>query len=44
MVKFSKVLITADKAHTVLQKTLDCRPGLGGLNQVYPPNRPTPAI
>ncbi len=21
---------------------LDCRPGLGGLNQVYGPNRPSP--
>ncbi len=25
------------------QKVLDCRPGLGELNQVYAPNRPTPS-
>ncbi len=36
------VLLAIDKAHTDPQKALDCRPGLGGLNQVVGPNRPTP--
>ncbi len=31
MGKFSKVLLAIDKAHTVLQRTLDYGPGLGGL-------------
>ncbi len=30
--------------HTQHQKALDCGPGLGGLNQVYGPNRPTPSV
>ncbi len=38
MSKFSKVLLTIDKAHTVPQRVLDCGLGLGGLNQVYGPN------
>ncbi len=33
-----------DKTHTVLQKSLDCRPGLSWLNQVYVPNHPTPFV
>ncbi len=35
MGQFSKVRLAIDNAHTVLQNALDCRPGLGGLNQVY---------
>ncbi len=30
--------------HTAPQRALDCRPGLGGLNQVYGPNRPTRSV
>ncbi len=30
------------KVHTVPQRALYCGPGLGGLNQVYEPNCPTP--
>ncbi len=33
-----------DNAHTAQQRTLECRPGLGGLNQVYGSNRPTPSV
>ncbi len=34
--------ITIDEVHTTQQlRTLYCRPGLGELNQVYGPNRPT---
>ncbi len=40
----SKVLLAIDKAHTVPQWAMDCRPALGGLNQVYGPNHPTPSI
>ncbi len=29
--------------HTVPQRALDCRPGLGGLNEAYGPNCPTPS-
>ncbi len=32
-----KVLLAIDEAHTVPQRVLDCRPGLGGLNQVCGP-------
>ncbi len=41
MGQFSNVLLAIDKAHTVPKRTLDCRLGLGGLNQVYRPNCPT---
>ncbi len=41
MGQFSKVLLAIDKAHTVPQRALDCRPDLGGLNQVYGSIRPT---
>ncbi len=34
------ILLAIGKAHTVPHRALDCRPGLGGLNQVYGPNRP----
>ncbi len=44
MVQFSKVLLAIDKVHTVLQRSLDCGPGLGWLNQVYRPNHPTPPV
>ncbi len=37
------VLLAIDKAHTALQRALDGRPCLGGLNQVYGPNHPTPS-
>ncbi len=40
MVQFSKVLLGIDKVHTVPQRVLDCRPGLGGLNQVMGPTVP----
>ncbi len=30
--------------HTVPQRALDCGLGLGGLNQVYGSNRPTPSV
>ncbi len=33
-----------DNVQTVTQTALDCRPGLGGLNQVYGPNCPTPSV
>ncbi len=41
MEELVNVLLAIDKACTVLQKALDCRPGLGGLNQVYGPHHPT---
>ncbi len=44
MGQFSKELLVIDIAHTIPQWTLDCRPGLGGLNQVYGPNDPTPSV
>ncbi len=43
MGQFSKVLLLLI-VHTVPQRALDCGPGLGGLNQVYGPNRPTPSV
>ncbi len=42
MGQFSNVLLAIDKAYTVQQRAMDCRAGLGGLNQVYVPNHPTP--
>ncbi len=42
MGQFSNVLLAIDKTHTVTQRTLDCRPGLGGLNQVMGPTIPLP--
>ncbi len=44
MAQFNKVLLAIDKVHTVPQRALDCRPGLGRLNQVYGPNHPTPSV
>ncbi len=41
MDQFSKVL-QLSKMHTVPQRALDFGQGLGGLNQVYGPNHPTP--
>ncbi len=38
-----KSIIAIDSAHTVPQRALDCRPGLGELNHVYGPNHPTPS-
>ncbi len=35
MVQCSNVLLDIDQAHTLPQGTLDCRPGLSGLNQAY---------
>ncbi len=35
------VPLASDKAH-MLQRVMDCRPGLSGLHKVYGPNRPTP--
>ncbi len=42
MGQFSKVVLAIDTAHAVPQRVQDCRPGFGGLNQVYGPNRPNP--
>ncbi len=42
MGQFSKALLAIDHAHIVAQRALNCGPGLGGSNQVYGPNRPTP--
>ncbi len=44
MGQFSNVPLAIDNSHTVTQRTLDCGPGLGGLNQVYEPNHPTPSV
>ncbi len=44
MGQFSKVRLAIAKVQTVRQRDLDCRPSLGGLNQVYGPNRPTPSV
>ncbi len=41
---FNNVLLAIDKAHTEPHRALDCRPDLGGLNQVYGPNCPTPTV
>ncbi len=41
---FSKVLLAIDNTQTVPQRALDCRPDVGGLNQVYGPNHPTPSF
>ncbi len=42
--KFSKILLAIDKIHAVSQMSMDCRPGLYGLNQVYRPKHPTNSI
>ncbi len=44
MVQLSKVLLAINKVHTVPQRALNCRPGLGGLNQIYEPNCPTSSV
>ncbi len=44
MGQFSKVLLSIDNVHTVPQRALGCGTGLGGLNQVYVPNCPTPSV
>ncbi len=36
--------IAINNAHTAPQRALDSGPGLGWLNQVYWPNRPTPSV
>ncbi len=36
-------ILAIDKVYTAPQRTLDYRPGLGELNQVNGPNRPTPS-
>ncbi len=38
MGQFSEVLLAIDNVHTVPQRALDWRPGLGELNQIYVPN------
>ncbi len=38
------VLLAIDNEHTIPHRALDCRPGLGGLDQVYGPNHPTPSV
>ncbi len=40
MGQFRKVLLAIDNAHTVQQRALDCRPGLGRLIQVMDPTIP----
>ncbi len=42
MAQFIKVLLPIDNAHTAPQRVLDCSTSLGGLNQAYIPNCPTP--
>ncbi len=42
MGQFNKVLLAIDKAHTVPEKTLDCGPSSGELNQVMGPTVPLP--
>ncbi len=37
------IMLAIDKVHTPPQRALDCRPGLGRLNQVYGFNCPTPS-
>ncbi len=37
------LLLAFNKACTVPQRSLDCRPDLGGLNQAYGPNRLSPS-
>ncbi len=44
MGQFRKVLLAIDKVHIVPQRALDCGPDLGGLNQVYGRNHPTPSV
>ncbi len=44
MGQFRKVLLAIDNAHSLPQRALDCRPGLGGLNQVYVPYSHTPSV
>ncbi len=44
MDQFSKILLSIDNAHTVPQRVLECRPGIGGLSQVHGPNCPTPSV
>ncbi len=34
MCQLVNLLLAIDEAHTVPERTLDCRPGFGGLNQV----------
>ncbi len=41
MDQLMNVVLTIDKVNTAPQRALDCRPGLGGLNQVYGPNHQT---
>ncbi len=43
MGQFVNVLFAIDKAHTVPQRALDCKPDLGGLNQVNGSNHSTPS-
>ncbi len=35
------LILAIDKAHTVPERVLDCRPDLGGLNHVDGPNHST---
>ncbi len=42
MSQFNKVQLAIDKVHTVPQRTLDCRPGLGGLTRFMGPIVPFP--
>ncbi len=44
MNKFGNVVLAIDRTHIVPHRAMDCRPGLGGLNQVYGLNRPIPSI
>ncbi len=44
MYQLMNVLLSIDKGHTVPQRVLDHRPGLGGLNQVMGPTVPLPLL
>ncbi len=44
MGQLSKVLVAFDNIYTVPQRSLDCGPGLGGLNQVMGPISPLPLL
>ncbi len=43
MNKLVNVILANDETHTPPQRVPDWRPGLGGLNQVYGPNRLIPS-
>ncbi len=36
------IMHISDKVHKASERAMDCGLGLGGLNQIYGPNHPTP--